>query len=206
MRTRKSLLSNSTHGWVLACFALVVTAALAITQHNTRDRIDSNEKARIENTLAEVVPALVFDHPLQQNPIEIIDKQTNQTRTCYIASVDGKPVAAIITAVAPDGYSGNIEMLVGILANGTISGVRITKHSETPGLGDAIELQRSDWIKSFDGKSQAAPGKSLWTVRKQGGEFDQFTGATITPRAVITEVYNTLRFFDSVKQQLFNDE
>jgi len=188
MRTRKSLLSNSTHGWVLACFALVVTAALAITQHNTRDRIDSNEKARIENTLAEVVPALVFDHPLQQNPIEIIDKQTNQTRTCYIASV------------------GNIEMLVGILANGTISGVRITKHSETPGLGDAIELQRSDWIKSFDGKSQAAPGKSLWTVRKQGGEFDQFTGATITPRAVITEVYNTLRFFDSVKQQLFNDE
>ncbi len=194
------------HGLILGCFALVVTLALATTQCVTQERIDSNEKRRVQNTLAEVLPALSYDHPLEDNSLQIFDPIANKNRTCYIANLDGKPVAAVLTAVATDGYSGNIEMLVGITIDGTVSGVRVTKHIETPGLGDAIESQRSDWIKGFNGTSLNTPVESQWTVKKQGGEFDQFTGATITPRAVVNEVKNTLVFFESVKSQLFNHE
>lgn len=191
------------HGLVLACFALVVTVALAITQYATQNRIHSNEKRQVQNTLTEVLPPRAYDRPLEDTAIEIFDPIANNHRTGYIANVGGKPMAVVITAVAADGYSGKIEMLVGILADGTVSGVRITKHTETPGLGDAIEIQRSQWIKSFDGKSLTTPADSRWTVKKNDGEFDQFTGATITPRAVVHEVKNTLVFFESVKSQLF---
>lgn len=204
MESKRSILHSRRHGIVLAAFALLVTLALAIAQFVTKDRIHDNERNRVQSTLAEVLPKHSYDHPLEDNSIEIFDQIANRYRTCYVASRNGKPVAIIITATAADGYSGDIEMLVGILADGTISGVRVTKHSETPGLGDAIEVQRSAWIKSFDGKSRTVPAESRWTVKKHNGEFDQFTGATITPQAVVIEVQNTLQFFETVKPQLFN--
>ena len=111
----------------------------------------------------------------------------------------------MITATAADGYTGKIELLVGIMADGTVSGVRVTKHSETPGLGDAIELHRSQWIKTFDGRSLTSPTESGWALRKDNGAFDQFTGATITPRAVVNEVKNTLLFFKQHKTQILDE-
>ncbi len=205
MDSSKLLLSHK-HGIVLACFALVTTLVLATTQCATSNRIQRNEELRIQNTLTEILPPQIYDLPLQQNAVEFLDLTANKNRTCYIATLDGRFSGVVITATAADGYSGDIEMLVGIMADGTVSGVRVTKHSETPGLGDAIELQRSDWIKGFDGKNLTTPVESRWTVKKQQGEFDQFTGATITPRAVVKEVKNTLLFFESVKPQLLNYE
>lgn len=202
----KSLLPLNKHGVTLACFALIVTTALALTQCVTGDRILENEKQRVQNTLTEVLPSKVYDQTLQDNAIEIFDPVADRNRICYIATLDGEFSGVVITATATDGYSGDIELLVGIMPNGVISGVRVTRHSETPGLGDAIEIQRSNWIKSFDGKSLKAPVPSRWTVKKQQGEFDQFTGATITPRAVVKEVKNTLRFFESIKPQLLSHE
>lgn len=190
-------------GIVLAAFAVLVTSALAFTQYVTRDRITTNQIKHRQSTLAEVLPSQWHDHSLEDFKLDLFDQRSNTIRTCYIAKLNGEPMAAIITAVAPDGYSGDINLLVGILADGTVTGVRVTSHSETPGLGDAIELRRSNWIKGFNGKSLTAPIEPRWTVKKQNGDFDQFTGATITPRAVVREVSNTLKFFEEVKDQLF---
>jgi len=190
-------------GIVLAAFAVLVTSALAFTHYVTRDRITTNQIKHRQSTLAEVLPSRWHDHSLEDFKLDLLDQRSNTIRTCYIAKLNGEPMAAIITAVAPDGYSGDINLLIGILADGTVTGVRVTSHSETPGLGDAIELRRSNWIQSFNGKSLTTPIESRWTVKKQNGDFDQFTGATITPRAVVIEVANTLKFFNEVKDQLF---
>lgn len=198
--------NSNKHGIVLACFALVVTLALTTTQWVTKDRINSNEKRHLQTILTEVLPPDSYDHALQDTLLEVFDPIANRNRTCYTARLNGIPTAVVISAVATDGYSGNIDLLVGIMADGTISGVRVTKHRETPGLGDAIELQRSSWITDFDGKSLTTPPESRWKVKKQQGDFDQFTGATITPRAVVKEVKNTLLFFESAKTQLLTHE
>lgn len=198
--------SVTKHSLILAGFALLVTTALAITQCLTSNRIAENENAFRQRALAEVLPSNLYDHPLEKHTLLLIDDTNGTTRTCYIANVNNAPTAAVITATARDGYAGEIELLVGILKDGTISGVRVTSHTETPGLGDAIEIKRSSWITSFDAKSLVSPVESRWNVKKHNGEFDQFTGATITPRAVINEVKNTLVFFETVKEQLFSHE
>ena len=191
--------SANRHSLVLAGFALLITSILALTQSMTGNRIEQNETIHRQQALAQVLPSQWHDHSLEEYTVELFDQTANRSRTCYIAKIKDRPVAAIVTGIAPDGYSGDIELLVGILEDGTITGVRVTKHSETPGLGDAIELQRSDWITSFDGKSLLTPAKSRWAVKKQNGDFDQFTGATITPQSVINEVRNTLLFFEREK-------
>ena len=195
----------SRHALVLAGFALFVTTILAVTNHSTSNRIAKNEKQQREKIFLEILPAYNYDYPPDQFKLEIVDDNTQMTRHCYIAAVNGTPVATVITATATDGYAGEIELLVGIMADGTVSGVRVSKHNETPGLGDAIELHRSQWIKAFDGKSLASPEESGWALRKDNGVFDQFTGATITPRAVVKEVKNTLLFFRQHKAQILQD-
>jgi len=198
------MVSANRHSLVLGGFALLVTSVLALTQCVTVNRIESNETAHRQKALAQVLPTQWYDHSLEEHTMVLFDKASNRNRICYIAKIGNRPVAVIVSGIATDGYSGDIELLVGILEDGTITGVRVTKHSETPGLGDAIELSRSDWIKSFDGKSLADPAESRWAVRKQNGAFDQFTGATVTPRAVVNEVRNTLLFFRNAKNQLFD--
>ena len=130
---------------------------------------------------------------------------TDETMTVYRARQGTQSVAVLFPVVAPDGYSGDIRLLVGIQANGELAGVRVLNHRETPGLGDAIETRRSDWIKQFAGLSLNAPPASAWKVRKDGGEFDQFAGATITPRAVIKAVRKALVFFEQNQATLFAD-
>ena len=116
-----------------------------------------------------------------------------------IARDDQKPIAAIVPAVAPDGYSGDIKMIIGINANGSIAGVRVLSHNETPGLGDKVDLKKSDWVLSFNQKSLNNPTTEAWAVKKDGGEFDSFTGATITPRAVVNQVKRALQYFEETQ-------
>ena len=120
----------------------------------------------------------------------------------YIATLRGQPSAVILQVTAPDGYSGAIHLLVGIKAGGQLAGVRVLRHKETPGLGDKIELSKSPWVKSFDNKSLANPGADGWAVKKDGGKFDQFAGATITPRAVVKAVHQALQYFDQHQAEL----
>ena len=116
---------------------------------------------------------------------------------------NGEPVAAIFNSIAPDGYSGRIHMLIGVYADGRIAGVRVVKHAETPGLGDGIEIRKSDWVTGFDGKSLDNPQDAGWRVKRDGGEFDQFTGATITPRAVVAAVQRTLLYYRQNADMIF---
>ena len=123
--------------------------------------------------------------------------------TVYRARRDGAPVALVLTAVAPDGSSGPIELLVGVNADGTVAGVRVLAHRETPGLGDPIEASRSDWVLAFAGRSLGDPPPAGWTVRRDGGAFDQFTGATITPRAVVHAVRRVLEYVGANQEALY---
>ena len=113
-----------------------------------------------------------------------------------------KPVAAVLEATAPDGYSGAIQLLVGADFNGTVLGTRVTEHHETPGLGDKIELRLSDWITHFAGKKISGADDANWAVKKDGGDFDQFTGATITPRAVVNAVKRAGLYAQTLPAQL----
>jgi electron transport complex protein RnfG len=121
----------------------------------------------------------------------------------YRARKYGWPVAVVLAPVAPDGYNGTIRLLVAIKMDGTLAGVRVIQHRETPGLGDAIEAERSDWILGFDGKSLNDPVQEKWKVKRDGGDFDQFTGATITPRAVVKAVNKALLYFRLHGHSLF---
>jgi electron transport complex protein RnfG len=122
----------------------------------------------------------------------------------YRARRAGQPVAVILRFAAVDGYSGEIGLLAGIEADGRLAGVRVTSHRETPGLGDAIEIGKSDWIRAFDGKSLNAPPAADWAVRRDGGVFDQFTGATITPRAVVRAVRAALEYHERNRDALYD--
>ncbi|HIE5254938.1 TPA: electron transport complex subunit RsxG, partial [Serratia marcescens] len=120
----------------------------------------------------------------------------------YLARKNGQPTAAALETTAPDGYSGAIKLLVGADFNGTVLGTRVIEHHETPGLGDKIELRISDWISFFSGKKIEGPDDKRWAVKKDGGMFDQFTGATITPRAVVNAVRRTALYMETLPPKL----
>lgn len=202
--------SMTTNAAVLTLFALVTAGTLAVTQITTREPIERAIRAASAKALLEIIPLdqhsndlLVDTYPIPKTYWSQLDLtqggDVNLARTG-----DGKISAVIVPAVAPDGYSGPIKMLVGVNRDGTIAGVRVTGHSETPGLGDKVELKKSDWILQFDGLSLKNPPPNEWKVQKDGGVFDQFTGATITPRAVVNEVRQVLEFVSRHHQKIFN--
>jgi len=194
---------------LLAGFAVVGTALVALTQDATHQRIADNELAYLLRTLNEVVPASTYDNSMFADTIEVFDPDllgTEEPVTVYRATREGQPVAVILTPVAPVGYSGPIRLLVGVDANGVVTGVRTVDHRETPGLGDAIELKRSDWILGFEGRSLSNPTLEAWAVRRDGGEFDQFTGATVTPRAVVKAVRDALLYFEEHRERLLSGD
>lgn len=191
---------------ILAGFAVAGSALLGLTEAGTREDIAANEQAYLINSLNEVLPASEYDNALLEDIITVTAPQalgTEQPVTVYRARKQGKAVAALFTVVAPDGYSGDIRLLVGIRHDGSLSGVRAVNHRETPGLGDAIDTARSNWILKFSGRSLQNPAEARWRVRKDGGEFDQFTGATITPRAVVKAVKKALIYFKTNRDNLF---
>ncbi len=205
-------MSSNTHpalrsGALLGLIALLGTSLLAGVNALTHERIIQQEKLRILQQLNEIVPADAYNNDLLEDSIEVADaaifRHPNPV-TVYRARLDGQPVAVLMLVTAADGYNGDIRLLSGIDAGGTVLGVRVVSHRETPGLGDPIELERSDWILGFTGRSLLKPKSSGWAVKRDGGEFDQFTGATITPRAVVKAVHNTLLYFEANRQLLFN--
>ena len=190
------------HPRILAAFALIVTTAVSATHCATNEKIASNQLNDTRRHLSQVLPAESFNNELHQDATTRLDSRSQQQRTIYTARLDGEPTAVVITANAPDGYVSDISLLIGLYKDGTIAAVRVTQHRETPGLGDKIELRRSDWITQFDGKSISHP--MTWAVSKDGGEFDQLTGATITPRAVVRAIRDTLTFFNDNKHHWFS--
>ena len=198
----RSMLKNSL---VLGLFAAITVAVVAITQQSTESRILQAERAAQIRALGEILPAQSYDNALLDNVITLNEPLLgHRTETpAYLATRAGQPAAVILKANAPDGYSGTISLLIGIMADGTLSGVRVIQHKETPGLGDRIELAKSPWIKSFDGKSLSNPAQRGWAVKKDQGDFDQFAGATITPRAVVSAVHKALQYFDQYHTELF---
>lgn len=189
----------------LGLFAVIGTALVAMTFVNTEQRIADNELHALLRSLHELVPPRLHDNDISADKLTVHDPEllgTNKPVTVYQARKYGQPVAVIIASTAPDGYNGDIKLLVAIDQYGLLMGVRVVGHSETPGLGDAIDIERSDWIESFNGYSYDNPGSLGWRVEKDGGIFDQFTGATITPRAVVKAVHKALQYFEAHKEML----
>ncbi len=191
---RKTVESNAK---ILAIFAIICTAIVATVNLLTKDRIALQEQQQLLSTLDSIVDPTSHNSQLYQNCALINSPLLNHNtpQKAYVAMLNDTPVAYAITTTAPDGYNGNIDLIVAIKRNGSVSGVRVLKHNETPGLGDKIELRKSPWIESFRGKNMVGDIDNRWAVTKDGGMFDQFTGATITPRSVVKAVRKTVEYF-----------
>ena len=193
---------------LLGMFAVIGTTLVSFTYESTKERIADNERQALLKKLYLLIPANHIDNDIVNDYILVSSPDLlGATQTIvYRGRKLNQPVAAVFNIVAPDGYSGSIRMLVAIKTDGTLGGVRIVSHRETPGLGDKIEARKSDWILGFQGKSLNNPQRSRWKVKRDGGDFDQFTGATITPRAVVNAVKRTLIYFQDHKEAVFKQE
>ncbi|SFM25762.1 electron transport complex protein RnfG [Ectothiorhodospira mobilis] len=189
---------------LLALFGLTGAALVAAVHQGTQARIEANRKADTLERLHAILPEGEYDNAITQDTVRLSHPLLGGgERTVYRARRDGRPVAAVFSVVAHGGYAGDIKLLVGVRADGRVAGVRVVEHHETPGLGDGIEADKSDWIRGFDGRSLGDPPREDWAVRRDGGDFDQFTGATITPRAVVEAVRDTLIYFRDHRDQVF---
>ncbi len=185
-------------GVILFAFAVVATALLVFTFNRTQPSIERSQQAAKLAQLNQVLPHSLYDNDLLSSQRSVPpDSQlgTRQPSAMWVARRGDTVTAVVLEAIAPEGYSGNINLLIGIDLNGGVTGVRVTSHRETPGLGDYIDRQKSPWIEQFVGKSMSLPASKLWGVAKDGGAFDARAGATITPRAVVKAVRSTLEYF-----------
>lgn len=192
---------------LLTAFSVVGTGIVAVAFNTTKVQIKANEAQTLREQLSALVPVNQYDNELATDLIMVTDPATLGTDKpvkIYRARRQGEPTAAIFETIAPDGYSGSISLLIAIDAEGIIAGVRVVKHRETPGLGDYIEHARSNWIFGFDGRSLSNPVSARWKVRKDGGDFDHITGATITPRAIVKAVHRTLQYFANHRDHVFS--
>jgi len=185
-------------GVILFAFALVATALLVFTFTRTEPTIERSKQAEKLALLSQVLPPALYDNDLLASqravpPDELLG--TRHDSAMWIARRGDTITAVVLEAIAPDGYSGNIALLIGIDVDGNVTGVRVTAHRETPGLGDYIVRSKSPWIEQFVGKSLTAPETKRWKVIKDGGQFDARAGATITPRAVVKAVHAALNYF-----------
>lgn len=194
------------NGGILAAFAIVATALLMFTQYLTADRIAAQQRNELMRTLSELIPNDNYSNDLYADCTEVTEPNVlgnKLSQPVYRARLNGQPVALAIRTTAPDGYSGDIHLLVAISHTGTVLGARVLEHRETPGLGDKVDPRRSDWIYSFSNERVRGPNDTRWQVRRDGGAFDQFTGATITPRAVINAIQRTVVWANDHQQMLF---
>lgn len=198
------LLSIRRHSTILASFAVLVALAVGLVFGATSDEILFQQAQAERAALAQVMPGELHDNDLLEDPLplgpdavweEVPLLGLRTERNGYVARRGDTVSGVILPVLVRDGYSGDISLLVGILPDGSLSGVRVTSHRETPGLGDKIDLRIDNWILGFEGRSLNSPPESRWAVRRDGGDFDQFVGATITPRAVVNGVKKALLFF-----------
>lgn len=196
-----------TTGLLLSAFAVIGTGLVAFTYDQTKETIAAAERTALLQSLHAVVPKSSHNNELINDQISMVSEQflgSKRPLPIFRARKNGQAVAAIITAIAPDGYNGKIKLLIGVNYDGLIQGVRVIDHRETPGLGDAIETRRSDWILMFDGHSITSTPQKQWKVKKDGGNFDQLTGATITPRAIVKAIHKALEFYSLNRDTIFN--
>lgn len=183
------------HSGLLGGMAMIISIMLMVGHGITHDDIALRLEEDRVASLNEVLPPSLYDNnPLEQT-MTIENNPFSGSSTLFIATKNGLFTGAAFEVVSHNGYSGDIVLLLGVLANGEVSGVRTLSHAETPGLGDKIEIKKNDWIKSFNGHSLTDYSPEQWQVKKDGGEFDQFTGATITPRAVVGAVYQGMLLY-----------
>jgi len=193
---------------ILAIIAALLTIGLVTFANLTRDRIARNQQAWIKQHLDALVPSQSYDNDPLTDTMEVIAPEllgTSAPVMAYRMRKAGLPVAVAIRSIAPDGYRGPLELLVAIAPGGQLLGVRVIRHNETPGLGDAFENRDAGWLDKFRGLSLTKPPQQRWTVRRDGGDFDAFTGATITPRAIVKAVRRTLEFYQGNQDRLYQD-
>jgi electron transport complex protein RnfG len=190
----------------LGLVAVIGTLLLTGVDALTRERIAQQERRVLLEQLGQIVPDRFDNEPLDDRFTFRAEPwfPKGQQVTAYRARLAGEPVAVVLRFLAVNGYNGNISLLAGINYDGSLRGVRVVSHRETPGLGDGIEAEKSDWVRSFEGKSLGRPPLERWAVRRDGGDFDQFTGATITPRAVVEAVRRALEYYAVNREALFD--
>jgi len=204
--SNKSGVSVWTSGLILAALAAICTALVAVTYRVTSIQITANEQEYLEQSLIPVLRGISYTNDLPNSALVIDpphDLPGAGPATVYRAYSGTRPVAALFVVSARDGFSGPIQILIGIDASMSVTSVRILEHRETPGLGDLIEASKSNGIEQFEEKSLSAPSGDSWMIKRDGGEFDQFTGATITPRAVVQAVHNTLLYYQQNADMIF---
>jgi len=203
--TKKTILKSA---WVLGLFSLIGIGLVSLTHAITAEKIAENERLFILKNLRVLVPDAMHDNDLLSDVSHVSDPVfgNEQSVKIYKAFSNQQLVAIIAAPTAADGYNGSIKLLVAIRADGELIGVRVVSHQETPGLGDAIDSNKSDWILGFSGLSLDKPKLKDWQVKRDGGSFDQFTGATITPRAVVKAVRRTLQYYQTHKANLVTQQ
>jgi Na+-translocating ferredoxin:NAD+ oxidoreductase subunit G len=190
----------------LIAFAVVFTALLAFVFQITKTPIEKSEAAARMALFGQIVPPNMHDNDLLKDSISIAPNAllgNTQAIVANRARLNNAPQAVILEAIAHDGYSGDIKLLIAIKFDGSIAGVRVLAHKETPGLGDYIDIAKDNWIKLFNGESLIKTVGEKWAVKKDGGQFDYMAGATITPRAVVKAVNRALQYFEANKTALF---
>lgn len=193
-------------GLTLALIATVCTALVAFTYRVTDERIAANEQAWLEQSLQPALSGLFFDSGVSESLMTIPaphDLPGSDDAIVYRVYSGETPVAALFVVSARDGYAGAIRLLVGIDIAGKLTGVHVLEHRETPGLGDGVESSKSDWVRQFDGRSLGDPAVEGWKIRRDGGAFDQLTGASVTPRAIVKAVKETLLYFEANREAVF---
>lgn len=193
-------------GAALVVIAIAIAATLAAVHRATREQVRRNEQSWILERLDSLVPPTAHDNDLLADSLRVTAPDllgTEDPVVVYRARRQGAPVAAIVQMIAPDGYRGPIHLLIAIAVDGSLLGVQVIQHNETPGLGDAFEHDAGRWLSRFRGRSLSDPAQARWSVRKDGGDFDAFTGATITPRAIVKAVRQALEYFHANQRQVF---
>jgi electron transport complex protein RnfG len=190
------------HALVLGGFSLAATLLLALANGLTKEPIEKSALEDLRHSLEQVIPATIHDNNPAADTLQL--PFNGAPLLVYRARKAGHVTGVAFESVGK-GYSGNIRVLLGVDAAGKLLGVRVLQHTETPGLGDKIEATRSDWITRFTGKSLGDPPEDQWAVKKDGGPFDQFAGATITPRAVVNSIRDGLRLFAAQRKTLLEE-
>lgn len=189
----------------LGVFTLIALGLLGLLDNLTAERIIENHRLALQKTLESLLPDKSFDNDVLNDTLVIKDERlgSSQPVMIYLARLQGQPFAALVPAISPDGYNGNIRLLLAIQPDGKLAGVRVMEHHETPGLGDLIESKKSDWIAQFSGHSLTDPPALGWRVKRDGGAIDQLTGATITSRAVVAAVQRVLQVVEDQHDWVF---
>jgi electron transport complex protein RnfG len=190
----------------LLLFVVIGTGLLALTYELTREPIQASEERAKMKLISQIAPTSTYDNDIMQDTVLLAPDALLGNRdpvTGYRGYLKGAPTLFILSAIAPDGYAGKINLIIAIRQDGSLGGVRVVSHSETPGLGDYIDIAKNSWITIFKGHSLSALKNRDWQVKKDGGVFDSKAGATITPRAIVKAVHKALQYYELHRRELF---